>query len=320
VDQTVAASGAPGSLADPGALGSGAAASPGPPAKLTLPGVLRWLRRVAGIVPFGVYVALGLLLPMVAVAVGAFQSNNGGFTFSNIHAATHGVYLHGFEQTIILSVITSIVPGILGLLIAYSIFTAKRGTILRQVAVTASGVFANFGGVPLAFLFIATLGSSGLATSWLTDLGFNPYNHGFSLYTLVGVIIVYMYFQIPLMVLVILPALEGLKPAWREAAQNLGAKTWDYWRFVGGPVLLPSFLGCVLLLFGSALSAYATAEALTTGTIPLTAIQIGSFLNGNVIAGQENIGKALGLGLVVIIAVAMIFYVVLQRRSAKWLR
>jgi putative spermidine/putrescine transport system permease protein len=305
---------------DPGAPGSGAAAAPGPAAKLTLPGVLRWLRRAAGIVPFGVYVTLGLLLPMIAVAVGAFQSNSGGFTLSNVHAATHGVYLHGFEQTIILSVVTSIVPGILGLLIAYAIFTAKRGTILRQVAVTASGVFANFGGVPLAFLFIATLGSSGLATQWLTDLGFNPYDHGFSLYTLAGVVIVYMYFQIPLMVLVILPALEGLRPAWREAAQNLGARTWDYWRFVGGPVLLPSFLGCVLLLFGSALSAYATAEALTTGTIPLTAIQIGSFLNGNVIAGQENIGKALGLGMVVIIAVAMVLYVALQRRSAKWLR
>jgi putative spermidine/putrescine transport system permease protein len=282
--------------------------------------MLRWLRRVAGVVPFGVYVTLGLILPMIAVAVGAFQSNSGGFTFSNVRAATHGVYLHGFEQTIILSVITSIVPGIAGLLIAYAIFTAKRGTILRQVAVTASGVFANFGGVPLAFLFIATLGSSGLATQWLTDLGFNPYNHGFSLYTLAGVVVVYMYFQIPLMVLVILPALEGLRPAWREAAQNLGARTWDYWRFVGGPVLLPSFLGCVLLLFGSALSAYATAEALTTGTIPLTAIQIGSFLNGNVIAGQENIGKALGLGMVVIIAVAMVLYVALQRRSAKWLR
>jgi putative spermidine/putrescine transport system permease protein len=129
-----------------------------------------------------------------------------------------------------------------------------------------------------------------------------------------------MYFQIPLMVLVILPALEGLRPAWREAAQNLGARTWDYWRLVGGPVLLPSFLGCVLLLFGSALSAYATAEALTSGTIPLTAIQIGSFLNGNVIAGQENVGKALGLGMVVIIAVAMLIYVALQRRAAKWLR
>jgi putative spermidine/putrescine transport system permease protein len=272
-------------------------------------------------VPFGVYVTLGLLLPMAAVAIGAFRnSSNGSFTLSNIQTATHGVYLHGFEQSIVLSVITSVLPGIFGLLIAYAIFTAKRGSVLRQMVVTASGVFANFGGVPLAFLFVATLGASGLVTRWLADLGFDPYAHGFNLYSLGGVIVVYMYFQIPLMVLVILPALEGLRPAWREAAQNLGARTWDYWRLVGGPVLLPSFLGCVLLLFGSALSAYATAEALTSGTIPLTSIQIGSFLNGNVIAGQENVGKALGLGMVVIIAIAMMIYVALQRRAAKWLR
>jgi len=313
VGQTVEA---PGPLAGPGVLGSGPAALPASPAKLAL----RWLRRVAGLVPFGVYVTLGLLLPMIAVGVGAFQDNNGGFTFSNVRAATRGIYLHGFWQSIVLSLLTSIIPGILGLLIAYAIFTAKRGKVLRQVAITAAGVFANFGGVPLAFLFIATIGSSGLVSQWLTSLGFDPYSHGFTLYSLTGVVVVYLYFQIPLMVLVILPALEGLRPAWREAAENLGARTWDYWRHVGGPVLLPSFLGCVLLLFGSALSAYATTEALTNGTIPLTAIQIGSFLNGNVIAGQENIGKALGLGMVVIIAIAMLIYVALQRRAAKWLR
>jgi putative spermidine/putrescine transport system permease protein len=315
VDQTVTASGAPGSLADPGAPGPAATSS-----SRSALGTVRWLRRIAGIVPFGAYVTLGLLLPMVAVAVGAFESNSGGFTFSNISAATHGIYLHGVWQSIILSVFTSILPAIFGLLIAYAIFTAKRGNVLRQVTITASGVFANFGGVPLAFLFIASLGSTGLITHWIANLGLNLYAHGFTLYSLTGVIVVYFYFQVPLMVLIILPALEGLRPAWREAAENMGARTWDYWRFVGGPVLLPSFLGCVLLLFGSALSAYATTEALTNGTIPLTAIQIGSFLNGNVIAGQENIGKALGLGMVVIIAVAMLIYVALQRRAAKWLR
>jgi putative spermidine/putrescine transport system permease protein len=317
VGQTVAA---PGSLEDPGALGSGPAEPSGPRGRLTVLAVLRGLRRTAGVVPFGAYVTLGLLLPMVAVAVGAFQNNSGSFTLSNVNTATHGIYLHGFWQSIILSVLASILPGIFGLVIAYAIFTAKRGNVLRQVSITASGVFANFGGVPLAFLFIATLGSGGLATRWLTDLGFNPYNHGFSLYTLAGVVVVYMYFQIPLMVLIILPALEGLRPAWREAAENAGASNWQYWRYVGGPVLLPSFLGCLLLLFGSALSAYATAEALTNGAIPLTSIQIGSFLNGNVIAGQENVGKALGLGMVVIIAIAMVIYVALQRRAARWLR
>jgi putative spermidine/putrescine transport system permease protein len=320
VDQTVAASGAPGSLADPGAPGSGPDMVSGSSARLTLTRAVRWLRRILGILPFAVYITLGLLLPLLAVTIGAFQGDNGGFTLKNVNAATHGIYLHGFWQSIILSVVSSIVPAILGLVLAYAIFTAKRGNILRQVTITASGVFANFGGVPLAFLFIASLGSTGLLTHWLSNLGLNLYNHGFNLYSLIGVIVVYFYFQVPLMVLVILPALEGLRPAWREAAENMGARTWDYWRFVGGPVLLPAFLGCVLLLFGSALSAYATAEALTNGTIPLTSIQIGSFLNGNVIAGQENIGKALGLGMVVIIAIAMVVYVALQRRVAKWLR
>jgi putative spermidine/putrescine transport system permease protein len=286
-----------------------------------VPRVLSRLARVAGVAPFGIYVLLGLVIPMIAVAVGAFTDPTSGRpTLSNVKLATSGVYLHGFGESLLLSILASVLPGILGFLLAYAIFTAKRGTVLRQVCVTASGVFANFGGVPLAFLFIATLGTTGMATRWLTDLGFNPYNHGFTLYTLAGVVVVYMYFQIPLMVLVILPALEGLRPSWREAAENLGAGAWRYWRHVGIPVLLPSFLGSVLLLFGSAFSAYATAEALTSGTIPLTSIQIGSFLNGNVLAGEQNVGKALGLGMVLIIAVVMVLYVILQRRAARWLR
>jgi putative spermidine/putrescine transport system permease protein len=268
----------------------------------------------------GAYIALGLLIPLVAIVAGAFQdSATGAFTGANVSIALHGTYLTGFEQSLLLSLIASVIPGVLGLLIAYAIFTS-RASALRQVVITVSGVFANFGGVPLAFLFVSSLGSSGLITGWLSDAGLRIYDHGFSLYTLSGVALVYMYFQIPLMVLVILPALEGLRPSWREAAENLGARGWQYWRHVGGPVLLPSFLGCVLLLFGSALSAYATAEALTSGTIPLTSIQIGSFLNGNVIAGQENVGKALGFGMVVIIAAVMGLYVLLQRRAAKWLR
>jgi putative spermidine/putrescine transport system permease protein len=284
---------------------------------------VRKIARYAAILPFAAYVVLGLLIPMIAVAVGAFQNpDTGAFTFSNVSTATSGVYLTGFRESLILSVLTAVLPAIFGLLIAYAISTARGrgGAMLRQVCITASGVFANFGGVPLAFLFITTLGSSGLETQWLKNLGWDVYGGGFSLYTITGIVIVYMYFQIPLMVLVILPALEGLKPAWREAAENLGARSWHYWRYVGGPVLFPAVLGSMLLLFGFGLSAYATAQALTSGTIPLTSIQIGSFLSGNVIAGQQNVGKALGLGMVIIIAVVMALYILLQRRAAKWLR
>ena len=289
----------------------------------TVRAVARTVARYAGIVPFTAYVVLGLVIPMIAVAVGAFQDpNTGAWTLHNIDIATHGVYLTGFRESIILSVLAAVLPAVFGLLIAYAISTARGrgGAVLRQVTITASGVFANFGGVPLAFLFITTLGSSGLETQWLKDIGWDIYAGGFSLYSLTGIVVVYMYFQIPLMVLVILPALEGLKPAWREAAENLGARSWGYWRYVGGPVLMPAVLGSMLLLFGFGLSAYATAQALTSGTIPLTSIQIGSFLSGNVIAGQQNVGKALGLGMVVIIAVVMVFYILLQRRAAKWLR
>jgi putative spermidine/putrescine transport system permease protein len=277
------------------------------------------LAAAAGIAPFGLYTTLFLVVPAAAVAVEAFRSPSGHWTWANISIATHGVYAHGFITSIELSVLTSIIPGILGLIVANAVLTS-RGRVLRRIVSTASGVFAQFGGVPLAFLFIATLGTTGLVTDWLKALGFDPWNHGFDLYKLLGVSIVYTYFQLPLMVLVITPALEGLRPAWREAASGLGARGWQYWRYVGGPVLFPSFLGGVLLLFGGSLSAYATAEALTSGSIPLTPIQIGSFLNGNVIAGQQNVGKALGLGLVVIIAVVMVFYFFLQRRASRWLR
>jgi putative spermidine/putrescine transport system permease protein len=305
------------------ALTSGA--RPGLPVRL-----IRVVIRYLGVVPFGIYVALGLIAPTIAIAIAAFQPSSGGFvvshssgpTLSNLDTAVHGTYFVGLRTSIELSVATAIVPGIFGLLIAYAIHTAKRGTILRRIVVTASGVFANFGGVPLALLFIATLSTTGVVTGWIKDIfnGFDIWSHGFTLYNALGVSFVYMYFQIPLMVLVILPALEGLRPAWREAAENMGARTWQYWRYVGGPVLLPSFLGCLLLLFGSAFSAYATAEALTGGTIALTPIQIGALLNGNVVAGQENLGYALGLIMVVVIAIVMIGYTLLQRRAARWLR
>ena len=272
--------------------------------------------------PFGVYVGLGLIAPFVAITIAAFHnSSTGAFTLSNFHTALSGSYLLGLKTSLVLSIASAIVPGIFGLLLAYAIFTAKRGNWLRKIVITASGVFANFGGVPLAFLFIATLSTTGIVTGWIKDIfGVNIWDHGFSLYTAYGVFFVYMYFQIPLMVLVILPALEGLRPAWREAAQNMGAGTWQYWRHVGGPVLLPSFLGCLLLLFGSAFAAYATAEALTGGTIALTPIQIGALLNGNVVAGQENLGYALGVIMVVIVAIIMVIYVIMQRRAARWLR
>lgn len=281
--------------------------------------LVRSLRTSAPVLPFLIYVILGLGIPTLVIINLAFRTKSGHLTMSNIQTITSGgQYLAGFETSLKLAIATSVIPGILGTLLAYAISTSRHETLKRIIA-SASGVLANFGGVNLAFMFVATIGTVGMVTSWLAHLGFNPWNHGFSLYKFWGVALVYMYFQVPLMVLVVTPALHGLRPAWREAAENLGASTWSYWRYVGIPVILPSVLGSMFLLFGFGFSAYATTEALTGGSIALTPIQIGAFLNGNVIAGHENIGYALGFGMIVLLLISVIGYALLQRRSSRWL-
>ncbi|MCU1364034.1 MAG: binding-protein-dependent transport system inner rane component [Acidimicrobiaceae bacterium] len=286
--------------------------------------LVRKIRTGAPVVPFLVYVILVLGVPTGTIVAFAFRSNTGRFTWSNIHTilgttAQTLEFRTGFENSLKLAVVTAVIPGVLGTIIAYAISTSEHPAFKRITAAT-SGVLAQFGGVNLAFMFIATLAATnGLVTKWLAAIGLDPWNHGFDLYKFWGVAFVYMYFQIPLMVLIITPAFAGLRPAWREAAEGLGASRWRFWRHVGIPVLTPAILGSMFLLFGSGFSAYATAEALTGGTISITPIQIGSILQGNVIAGEQNIAYALAFAMIVILLVSVVIYVLLRRRTSRWL-
>jgi putative spermidine/putrescine transport system permease protein len=271
------------------------------------------------VVPFLAYVILVLGVPTGTIIAFAFRSNAGHFTWSNVHTILSGQYRAGFENSLKLAVVTAVIPGVLGTIIAYAISTSEHRAFKRIIAAT-SGVLAQFGGVNLAFMFVASFAAiGGVITPWLAGIGLDPWNHGWSLYKFWGVAFVYMYFQIPLMILIITPAFAGLRPAWREAAENLGASRWFYWRRVGLPVLTPAILGSMFLLFGSGFSAYATAEALTGGTIAITPIQIGDILQGNVIAGQQNIAYALAFAMIVILLVSVVLYVFLRRRTSRWL-
>ena len=298
--------------------------TPGAEASVVTPRrrVGRALRPALAVAPFLVYAFLGLGIPILAVVDYAFRDPAGHLTMANINLVAHGnngSYLLGFKNSIILASITSVVPGVLGVVLAYTIHTSRSG-LLRRLVATASGVLANFGGINLTFMFIATLGSTGLLTVWLSFVHVNLAGLGFNLYSFYGVVVVYMYFQVPLMVLVITPALSGLRASWREAAANMGASPWRYWRHVGAPVLAPSVLGGMLLLFGSSFAAYATAETLTAGTVTLAPIQIGNLLAGNAISGQVNVGYAIGFGMFLVLSVTMILYGLVQRRASKWLR
>ena len=224
-----------------------------------------------------------------------------------------------FTRSVFLSAVTAILGAVFGALLAYAVSTAREGGPLRRMITSVCGVLAQFGGVTLAFAFMATVGAQGFLTLWLQKVGINLAGSTWLYEPNKGLMLVYTYFQIPLMLIVFLPAVEGLKPQWREAAESLGGSTWDYWRHVGGPILAPSFIGAMLLLFTNAFSAYATAAALISQGSPLITLQIGGTLSSELILGQENVGKAMALGMVAIVAVVMTLYVVLERRTSRWL-
>jgi putative spermidine/putrescine transport system permease protein len=279
--------------------------------------LLTWL----GAVPFFLYVAVFLVLPIGVLAVEAFRVTDPvtfeeSWSAANLGAITDGAYRRAYVGSLELSAVTAVLGAALGLALAVAVLRARRGRLLRRMVLTASGVLANFGGIPLAFAFIATIGNAGVVTALLTDtLGWS----GFSLYSMAGLALVYLYFLVPLMVLTITPALEALRPQWREAADNLGASGRQYWRYVGGPVLAPPVIGATMLLFASAFAAYATARALVGSSIPLVTLQIADALSSNVVVGSENLGKALALGMVVLIGLVMAFYAWVQRRTQRWL-
>lgn len=272
-----------------------------------------------GTAPFFAYVAIFLIIPTLVVVIGAFAGDEGGFTLSNVRALGDAYIVEAFGRSIALSAMSALIGAVLGAVLAYALVTARKDGLLRRVVTAAAGVLAQFGGVTLAFAFLATIGLSGFLTLWLSDHGIDLYGNGVWLFELPGLTLVYTYFQIPLMVIVFLPALDGIRPQWREAAESLGGTTWQYWTRVAGPLLAPAFLGSALLLFANAFSAYATAAALVSQGSPIVPLQIRGALTSEVVLGQANLGKAMALGMVIVVAVVMALYALLQKRTATWL-
>lgn len=269
-----------------------------------------------GTLPFFAYAFMFLFLPAGQVLVGAFKDTHGGFTFSNISGLFKQPYIGAYQNSIELSAVTAAAGAILGLGLAYAAIREGTPRWIRSMLTTFSGVAANFGGIPLAFAFIATIGAIGIVTRFFQNqLHYNIYLHGFSLFTKTGVEIVYLYFQLPLMVLVISPAIDGLKREWREAAANLGAHPLQFWRYIGLPVLMPSILGAFILLFGNAFAAYATAYSLGYGN--LITVALGAYYQGNVLS-NPHFAQAMALGMFVVLAAMMTLYIPLNRRAARW--
>ena len=273
---------------------------------------------VLPLLPFFLFTGFFLLWPVLALVIQSFKGNKNEWTLANFKPILQaGPYLHSFIVSLKLALITASIGSIIGAFFAFVIVLYVRGRF-KSVLDAISAVFANSGGVPLAFMFIAAFGSNGLATKFIRFLGYDIYAGHFTIFSFTGVVAVYTFFQAPLMVLVFQPAIVGLKKEWREASTSLGAGALTFWRRVGVPILAPSFIGAFFLLFAGGFSAYATTAALTSGTVSIVPIVIGSLVNGNTQATQINLGAALAVGMIIIALVVMSGYIFALRRAARW--
>ena len=271
------------------------------------------------VLPFFVFSGLFLIAPTLLLAYRSLEGSKGGLTLGNYRQLVSETVLNAYSMSIRISLASAILGGLIGFLLAWAISIGGLPRPFRTITTAFSGVASNFAGVPLASAFVFTLGRVGLVTALLKWIGFDMYKSGFSIYSFLGLTLVYLYFQIPLMVLVILPAIDGLKREWREAAENLGATSVQYWSQVALPVLTPSILGTIILLFGNAFGAHATAYALTGGLFPLATLLIGQQISGDVLH-NPGLGYAVAMGMVIIMAFSILIYSILQRRSERWLR
>lgn len=277
---------------------------------------LHWL----GLLPFLIFAVLFLILPTLKIVMGAFQTPDGGFTLQNIADLNTESIRASYVTSIQLSLIAAALGCLIGFAMAAGLVLGGLPKWVRGPLLTFSGVASNFAGVPLAFAFIATLGPAGLITLYLkTQFGINLRAMGFNLLSFWGLVVTYLFFQIPLMILIITPALDGLKREWREAAQVLGATGLQYWRMVALPILFPALLGTFALLFANAFGAIATAFALTGPQLNIVPIKLFAQIRGDVL-GNPNLGYALAFGMIVITGIANFIYIWLRARSERWLK
>jgi len=262
-----------------------------------------------GTVPFFAYVGVFLLLPTGIVVYDAFKNPAGQFQLAGLKALGSSAVRSFFVGSLELALISSLVGAVFGAILAYAVASGDPDGAVRRLYLAVSGVLAQFGGVTLAFAFLVTIGPVGLVfhASWFYSF---PW----------GITVIYAYFQIPLMVLVFMPAIDGLKVQWREASESLGASAWQYWRHVGAPLLAPAFLGATLLLFANALSAFATIQAWENQIAYIVPQQISTALNSEVGLANINEADVLALGMVIMVAIVMTVYALLQRRAGRWLR
>ena len=257
------------------------------------------------LVPFLVVAFMYEILPLITIIVKSFQPDGGGaFTLANYQKVFSKLL---YKKAIFNSIKISVLSAAIGIVIAFLGARAAHQSTgkLHNIFMAILNMVSNFAGIPLAFAYMILLGNAGVMTQIGRQVGLDALAN-FDLYSMNGVSMVYVYFQVPLSTLLLIPAFEGIRKEWQEATTLLGASKGQFWSRVGIPVLMPSIMGTFSVLFANALAAYATVYALMMNNISLLPVQIaGCFV------GEAKIKAGLGGALSVVMMGIMVIMILL---------
>ena len=267
------------------------------------------------LVPFLIVAMLYEIVPLITVIVKSFQPDGGtGFTLENYQSVFSKLL---YQKASINSIKISLTSAVAGIIIAFLGARAahQHQGKLNHVFMTVLNMVSNFAGIPLAFAYMILLGNAGLVVNIGKELGINALST-YNLYTRNGMSLIYIYFQIPLSTLLLIPAFDGVQKQWKEACTLLGGTPGIFWRKVGIPVLMPSILGTFSVLFANALAAYATIYALMMDNIALLPVQIAGCFTGEVKI-RAGLGGALSVVMMAIMVIMILITNGLSRRFQK---
>ncbi len=263
------------------------------------------------LLPFLLLAMLYEILPLVSVILKSFQPDGGaGFTLENYQNVFTKLL---YQKAILNSIKISLTSSIVGIVIAFLGARAahqKQGK-LNHFFMSVLNMVSNFAGIPLAFAYMILLGNAGLVVNFGKAMGIEALSN-YNLYTMNGMSLIYVYFQIPLATLLLIPAFDGIRKQWKEACTLLGGSERQFWTKVGIPVLMPSILSTFSVLFANALAAYATIYALMMDNIALLPVQIAGCFTGEV-----QIRAGLGGALSVVMMAIMVLMILITNGLSK---
>ncbi|MBZ9993983.1 ABC transporter permease [Mesorhizobium sp. BH1-1-4] len=270
--------------------------------------------------PFFIFAIVMMVMPTAALLGTAFVDKQGGFTLANFAEIATPEVANAFMTSAKISAATAVLGTVLGLILVLTVGRGMTSQKVKAAVMSFCGVASHFSGIPLAFAFIATLGRLGLVTVVLRKaFGIDIYAAGFELASFSGLTLTYLFFQVPIAFMIIMPAVDRLSSQTREAAEILGATTTQYWRLIGLPILWPTILGALALLFANAFGGIATAYALTGAAVNIIPILLYAQIRGDVLH-NEQLGAVLAVIMVLVMTVAISLYLMLRVRAEGWMK